>query len=101
MSYYRFADLSMDSRMPSGYDRTRNTEIGVKQITLKHLEEAFTSEHWLVRIYRVKKQPNLLPLQRLRKRQIARASRKTISDRRGVVSARSRVVKGKRFVKSK
>jgi len=38
---------------PGGYDRVRNVEIGNKNFDLKHLEEAFTSEHWLVRIYRV------------------------------------------------
>ena len=37
---------------PSGFDRTRNVEIGNKNIVLHHLEEAYTSEHWLVRIYR-------------------------------------------------
>ena len=37
---------------PSGYDRTRNVEIGNKNIVLHHVEEAYTSEHWLVRIYR-------------------------------------------------
>ena len=36
-----------------GYDRTRNVEIGNKNIKLHHLEEAYTSEHWLVRIYRL------------------------------------------------
>jgi len=29
--------------------------IGKKDIDLTYLEEAYTSEHWLVRIYRVKK----------------------------------------------
>eukprot|EP00954_Amorphochlora_amoebiformis_P020106 1336965-Amorphochlora_amoeboformis.AAC.1 len=41
------------------FDRTRNTEIGKKDISFKYLEEAFTSEHWMVRIYRVKKDPIL------------------------------------------
>uniref|UniRef100_A0A665WT56 Dolichyl-diphosphooligosaccharide--protein glycosyltransferase subunit STT3B n=1 Tax=Echeneis naucrates TaxID=173247 RepID=A0A665WT56_ECHNA len=49
MSYYRFGEMT-----PPGFDRTRNAEIGNKDIKLKHLEEAFTSEHWLVRIYKVK-----------------------------------------------
>uniref|UniRef100_I3K8C6 dolichyl-diphosphooligosaccharide--protein glycotransferase n=1 Tax=Oreochromis niloticus TaxID=8128 RepID=I3K8C6_ORENI len=49
MSYYRFGEIT-----PPGFDRTRNAEIGNKDIKLKHLEEAFTSEHWLVRIYKVK-----------------------------------------------
>ena len=48
----------MDYRSPSGFDRTRNAEIGNKNIRLEHLEEAYTTEHWLVRIYRVKKPAN-------------------------------------------
>lgn len=31
-----------------------------KNIKLQHLEEAFTSEHWIVRIYKVKKPANRL-----------------------------------------
>lgn len=42
-------------RGPSGYDRTRNAVIGNKDFELTYLEEAYTTEHWLVRIYRVKK----------------------------------------------
>jgi dolichyl-diphosphooligosaccharide---protein glycosyltransferase len=42
-------------RGPAGYDRTRNAVIGNKDFDLTYLEEAYTSEHWLVRIYRVKK----------------------------------------------
>ena len=44
--------FQLDFRSPSGFDRTRNVEIGNKNFQLEHLEEAFTSEHWLVRIYR-------------------------------------------------
>lgn len=40
---------------PAGYDRTRNAVIGNKDFDLTYLEEAYTTEHWLVRIYRVKK----------------------------------------------
>uniref|UniRef100_A0AAQ4RNE8 dolichyl-diphosphooligosaccharide--protein glycotransferase n=1 Tax=Gasterosteus aculeatus aculeatus TaxID=481459 RepID=A0AAQ4RNE8_GASAC len=58
MSYYRFGEMQLDFRTPPGFDRTRNAEIGNKDIKLKHLEEAFTSEHWLVRIYKVKKPEN-------------------------------------------
>ena len=46
--------LQLDFRTPSGFDRTRNVEIGNKNIQLEYLEEAYTSEHWLVRIYKVK-----------------------------------------------
>lgn len=48
----------LDFRTPPGFDRTRNAEIGNKDIKFKHLEEAFTSEHWLVRIYKVKELDN-------------------------------------------
>lgn len=58
LSYYRFGELLIDPRAPSGYDRTRNVEIGNKNIKLKHLEEAYTTDHWLVRIYKVKKSTN-------------------------------------------
>lgn len=41
---------------PPGYDRVRNAEIGNKDFELDVLEEAYTTEHWLVRIYKVSKQ---------------------------------------------
>uniref|UniRef100_A0A8K9XBN7 Dolichyl-diphosphooligosaccharide--protein glycosyltransferase subunit STT3B n=1 Tax=Oncorhynchus mykiss TaxID=8022 RepID=A0A8K9XBN7_ONCMY len=73
MSYYRFGEMQvsggeipeakLDFRTPPGFDRTRNAEIGNKDIKFKHLEEAFTSEHWLVRIYKVKKLENREPLE--------------------------------------
>ena len=47
--------MKMDYRSPAGYDRTRNAVIGHKDFDLTYLEEAYTSEHWLVRVYRVKK----------------------------------------------
>ena len=67
--------LPLPPGKPSGYDRVRNAEIGNKvsghqykcppQITLPSvnsfqefeldvLEEAYTTEHWIVRIYKVK-----------------------------------------------
>ncbi|KAJ8978982.1 hypothetical protein NQ317_001455 [Molorchus minor] len=55
LSYYRFGELKLDYRTPAGFDRTRNAIIGNKDFQLTYLEEAYTTEHWLVRIYRVKK----------------------------------------------
>jgi dolichyl-diphosphooligosaccharide--protein glycosyltransferase len=51
LCYYRFSELGIP-------DRVRNSEV-VKDIHLEHLEEAFTSEHWIVRIFKVKKLPNV------------------------------------------
>lgn len=52
LSYYRFGDLKLDYHTPAGFDRTRNAVIGHKDFELTYLEEAYTTEHWLVRIYR-------------------------------------------------
>jgi len=54
LCYYRFGDIVTDQGKPPGFDRVRNVEIGNKNVQLKYLEESYTSEHWLVRIYKVK-----------------------------------------------
>ncbi|OAD62552.1 Dolichyl-diphosphooligosaccharide--protein glycosyltransferase subunit STT3A [Eufriesea mexicana] len=54
MCYYRFGQVYTEGGKPSGYDRVRNMEIGNKDFELDMLEEAYTTEHWLVRIYKVK-----------------------------------------------
>ncbi|KAI1289677.1 Dolichyl-diphosphooligosaccharide--protein glycosyltransferase subunit STT3A [Halotydeus destructor] len=54
LCYYRFGSVYTESGKPPGWDRVRSTEIGNKDFQLNHLEEAYTTEHWLVRIYKVK-----------------------------------------------
>jgi dolichyl-diphosphooligosaccharide--protein glycosyltransferase len=58
LSYYKFGQVYTDSEKPPGYDRVRNSEIGNKNFELSKLEEAYTTEHWMVRIYKVKKLEN-------------------------------------------
>eukprot|EP00055_Hartaetosiga_balthica_P006311 m.19611 g.19611 ORF g.19611 m.19611 type:complete len:719 (+) comp5139_c0_seq1:97-2253(+) len=58
MSYYNFHEAFTQHGKPGGWDRVRKAEMGNKDFKLKVIEEAFTSEHWLVRIYRVKDKPN-------------------------------------------
>jgi len=58
MCYYRFGQVFSEGGKPAGYDRVRNAEIGVKNVTLHVVDEAYTTEHWLVRIYRVKDYDN-------------------------------------------
>ncbi|XP_058039596.1 dolichyl-diphosphooligosaccharide--protein glycosyltransferase subunit STT3B isoform X2 [Ahaetulla prasina] len=101
MSYYRFGEMQLDFRTPPGFDRTRNAEIGNKDIKFKHLEEAFTSEHWLVRIYKVKRLDNretldhkprltnILPKQKY-------LSKKTAKRKRGYIKNKLILKKGKR-----
>jgi len=54
MCYYRFGQVYSEAGKPPGYDRVRGAEIGNKDFELDVLEEAYTTEHWLVRIYKVK-----------------------------------------------
>lgn len=35
-------------RAPLGYDLSQNQEVGDKNIALEHLEEAYTTENWIV-----------------------------------------------------
>eukprot|EP01063_Lacrimia_lanifica_P041092 TRINITY_DN948_c0_g1_i1.p1 TRINITY_DN948_c0_g1~~TRINITY_DN948_c0_g1_i1.p1 ORF type:complete len:711 (+),score=213.34 TRINITY_DN948_c0_g1_i1:61-2193(+) len=52
MCYYRFAEAQ------GGFDRVRGAEIGRKDFKLTRIQEAFTTQNWMVRIYKVKKEPN-------------------------------------------
>jgi len=49
MCYYRFEKASHNS-----HDRSRNSRVGHTGFKFKYFEEAYTTEHWMVRIYRVK-----------------------------------------------
>lgn len=57
LSYYRFADTGPLFGSPRGYDRVRNAIIALTDFKLRYFEEAFTSEHWMVRVYRVLPRP--------------------------------------------
>ena len=50
--------LQVGYQQPAGFDRTRGYVIGKKDVELEHLEEAYTTENWLVRIYKVKEPAN-------------------------------------------
>uniref|UniRef100_A0AC34QP97 Dolichyl-diphosphooligosaccharide--protein glycotransferase n=1 Tax=Panagrolaimus sp. JU765 TaxID=591449 RepID=A0AC34QP97_9BILA len=58
LCYYRFGQVLTEHGQPGGFDRVRRQVIGYKDFELEHLEEAYTTEHWLVRIYKVKKPNN-------------------------------------------
>jgi len=58
MCYWRFGQVYTDQGKPPGWDRVRNVEIGNKDFELEHIEEVYTSQHWLVRIYKVKDPEN-------------------------------------------
>jgi len=102
LSYYRFGDMKMDYHSPAGFDRTRNAVIGNKDISLTYLEEAYTTEHWLVRIYRVKKpeefnRPRIPYSQRkIKVRSSKFLSKKTSKRKKGTIKHKPTVVKGQK-----
>ncbi|KAK5824634.1 Oligosaccharyl transferase subunit STT3 [Gossypium arboreum] len=76
LSYYRFVETD-----GKGFDRVRQTEIGKKYFKLTHFEEAFTTHHWMVRIYKLKP-----PKNRIRgktKKSKSKTSSTTSSPKRG------------------
>ncbi|KAI6645644.1 Dolichyl-diphosphooligosaccharide--protein glycosyltransferase subunit STT3B [Oopsacas minuta] len=102
MCYYRFGEIQFDSRNPSGFDRTRNVEIGNKDISFKHLEEAYTTEHWLVRIYKVKDPSNRIvdddaKITFRNKKTKYSPSTKKYGKRKGIVPDKLKVTKGKSY----
>lgn len=98
LSYYRFGSVHLDYRTPAGFDRTRNAEIGNKNFELEHLEEAFTTEHWLVRIYKVKPLSNRVS-KSLKYPPRRRVHKKTNKRRKGTLKKNVSIVKGKKASK--
>jgi len=102
LSYYRFGDLKLDYSSPAGYDRTRNAVIGNKDISLTYLEEAYTTQHWLVRVYRVKKpdefnRPRIAYGDRKIKIRSGKVlSKKSNKRKKGVIKNKPTIVKGQR-----
>jgi dolichyl-diphosphooligosaccharide--protein glycosyltransferase len=57
LSYYRFGENFGGENI--GQDRVRGAQVPTQGIELSTLDEAFTSEHFIVRIYKVKQPDNL------------------------------------------
>ncbi|XP_078440061.1 staurosporin and temperature sensitive 3-like b [Wolffia australiana] len=58
LCYFRFGEMITEYGKPPGYDRARGAVIGNRNVTLEHLEEAYTTSNWIVRIYKVKPPSN-------------------------------------------
>ena len=54
LSYYRFDEVKPSRQQPEGYDLVRGYTMGRKNIKLRHFSEAYTTNNWIVRIYKVK-----------------------------------------------
>ena len=59
--YYRFGEMKTREKEEPGYDLVRKSVIGNKNFTLTHFEEAYTTDRWIVRIYKVLKPAVIAP----------------------------------------
>jgi dolichyl-diphosphooligosaccharide--protein glycosyltransferase len=56
--YHNFARYVMSPQLGAGFDLARRTKVpGIEKIKLHHFQEAFTTKHWIMRIYRVMPDP--------------------------------------------
>jgi len=78
LCYYRFGQMQTEYNKPAGFDKARGKEIGKKNFDLSTMEEAFTSEHWIVRIYKVKKRPIVEPTKKALKEKSKSSSSSTV-----------------------
>lgn len=60
LSYYRFSEINLGKG--PGYDQQRRAFIGNMDFKLKYFEEAYTTENWILRIYKVKDRSSVLDI---------------------------------------
>lgn len=72
LAYNQFREIPSSNGV-TGFDRARNEEIRKKDIHLTHFEEAYTSAHWIVRVYKVKKPSHVTPASSLKRARVTDA----------------------------
>ncbi|CAI2387653.1 unnamed protein product [Moneuplotes crassus] len=58
LAYHRFNEVSMGFQHPRGFDTVRNMAVDSTPIKLKYFTEVYTTERWMLRIYKVNEDPN-------------------------------------------
>lgn len=58
LSYYRTWEVDTAMGKPKGFDTNRQANPGYKNYKLHYFSEAFTSQKWIVRIYKRNKRNN-------------------------------------------
>ena len=63
LMYHRFGEIQLARDFPAGFDFSRNERVDPYKLNyeLTNFEEVYTSENWLVRIYRVVPEANRQP----------------------------------------
>jgi dolichyl-diphosphooligosaccharide--protein glycosyltransferase len=60
LAYYRFGEVRTSYQQPPGFDTVRNMAIDPTPIKLKYFTEVYTTQRWLLRIYKINEDPNRL-----------------------------------------
>lgn len=58
LAYHRFNEVRMSYQHPAGFDTVRNMAIDPTPIKLKYFTEVYTTQRWILRVYKVNKDPN-------------------------------------------
>ncbi len=61
LCYYRTHEQQIHPQAPKGYDMVRGVQAHSDPIELEYFEEVFTTERWMLRIYKLKDDPNREP----------------------------------------
>ena len=60
LAYYRYNEVRMSYQHPPGFDTVRNMAVDPKPIKLKYFTEVYTTTRWILRIFKINKDPNRL-----------------------------------------
>ena len=60
LAYYRFNEVRMSYQHPPGFDTVRNMAVDPTPIKLKYFTEVYTTTRWILRVYKINKDPNRL-----------------------------------------
>lgn len=58
LAYYRFNEMRLSYQHPPGFDTVRNMAVDPKPIKLKYFTEVYTTTRWILRVYKINKDPN-------------------------------------------
>ena len=58
LCYYRFHEVRYGYNQPAGFDTVRQAPVDPTPIKLKYFSEAYTTQRWIIRIYKLNDEPN-------------------------------------------
>lgn len=80
LSYYRTWEIMTAMGQPMGFDTVRNVNPGYKNFKLNYFTEAFTSDKWIIRIYKRNPRGNREAVELLKEGEYKKYTSDTISE---------------------